>query len=336
MFKTIITLVVVSAFLSPVFADQVNVYSARKEILIKPLLDKFTEQTGIKVRLLTGKADALLKRLEVEGKNSPADIFITTDAGRLHRAKTMNLLQTVESEVLNTAVPENMRDRDGQWYGLSVRSRPIVYAHERVSEKQLSTYEDLADPKWKGRLCVRSSNNIYNQSLVASMIVANGESATYEWAKQLVSNFARPPAGGDRDQIKMVAAGMCDIAIVNTYYLGIMSSGGDKKQQEAAQQVSIFWPNQGDRGVHVNISGAAVTAASKNRANAIKLMEYLVSEDSQAWYAQVNYEYPVREGVESSQLLKSWGDFKADAINLSLLGENNPVAVKVMDRAGWR
>ena len=207
----------------PVFAqEEVNVYSARKEKLIKPLLDEFTEATGIKVNLLTGKADALLKRLETEGPNTHADVLITVDAGRLDRAKKMQLLSTINSSKLNQAIPENLRDRDGQWYGLSLRSRPIMYAkgRGRVKKENLSSYEDLADPKWKGRICIRSSSNIYNQSLVASMIVANGEEKTEQWAEGLVANMARSPKGGDRDQIKAVAAGQCDIAVANTYYPG--------------------------------------------------------------------------------------------------------------------
>jgi iron(III) transport system substrate-binding protein len=336
MLKKFILAITAITITSGAVAAEVNVYSARKEVLIKPLLDNFTEQTGIKVRLLTGKADALLKRLEAEGSNSPADLFITTDAGRLHRAKAMNLLQSVESDQLAEIVPESMRDRENFWYGLSIRSRPIMYAKDRVQASELSTYEDLTDPRWKGRICIRSSGNIYNQSLLASMLVANGKDATSDWAKGLVANFARPPAGGDTDQIKMVAAGLCDIAIANTYYLGKLLGADDQKKRSIGEKVSIFWPNQSGRGAHVNVSGAGVTAASKNKENAIKLLEHLVSKESQAWYAQVNFEYPVREGVEASEILKSWGDFKPDTINLTLLGENNPEAVKIMDRAGWR
>jgi iron(III) transport system substrate-binding protein len=336
MLKKLSLFVVLASLLAPAMAAEVNVYSARKEILIKPLLDQFSEQTGIKVRLLTGKADALLKRLEVEGRKSPADLFITTDAGRLHRAKTLQLLQPVSSELLKSTVPEQMRDRDDTWYGLSVRSRPIIYATDRVKPGELSTYEGLVDAKWKGRVCVRSSSNIYNQSLVASMIEVKGEQATTEWARGLVANFARPPAGGDTDQLMAVAAGLCDVALANTYYLGIMTGGKDQKKRDAADKLAVFWPNQDDRGAHVNVSGAGVTAHAGNRDAAIKLLEFLVGEEAQAWYARVNYEYPVDPSVDVSNLLKSWGDFKADSINLTVLGDNNPRAVKVMDRAGWR
>jgi len=317
-------------------ADEVNLYSARKEKLIKPLLDKFSDDTGIKVNLLTGKADALLQRMESEGRNTPADILITVDAGRLHHAKAKGLLQKIDSTILNESIPEYLRDKDGQWYSLSLRARPIIYAKDRIKKEQLSSYEDLANPKWKGTICIRSSSNIYNQSLVASMIVANGEEDTEQWAKGLVANFARSPQGGDRDQIMAVAAGQCDIAVANTYYLGKMLKGKDKNQRKSAKLVAIFWPNQDSRGTHVNVSGAGITAAAKNRENAIKLLEYLVSKDAQAWYAKVNHEYPVRDDVETSKLLKKFGDFKSDQLNLTLLGDNNPRAVKTMDRAGWK
>lgn len=317
-------------------ASEVNVYSARKEALIKPLLDQFTQESGIKVNLVTGKADALLKRLKSEGANTPADLFITTDAGRLHRAKEADVLQPISSETLNAAIPSNYRDPEGFWHGLSVRARVITYIKDKVDPKKLTSYEDLADSQWKGRICIRGSGNIYNQSLVASMIEANGEAATQDWANGFVANFARSPKGGDRDQVKAAAAGVCDIAIINTYYLGAMINGKDDAQKAAAAKVALFWPNQGDRGAHVNISGAGVTKAAKHKAEAIKLLEFLANEKSQGWYASVNHEYPVRAGVEWSDTLKAWGTFKADTLNLSALGKNNPTAVRLMDKAGWK
>lgn len=317
-------------------AAEVNVYSARKEALIKPLLDQFTSESGVKVNLVTGKADALLKRLTTEGVNSPADLFITTDAGRLHRAKEADVLQPTSSETLNAAIPASYRDPEGYWYGLSVRARVITYIKDRVDPKQLSTYEALADEQWKGRICIRGSDNIYNQSLVASMIAADGEAATQQWADGFVKNFSRDPKGGDRDQVKAAAAGVCDLAIVNTYYLGAMINSKDENEQTAASKVALFWPNQNDRGTHVNVSGAGVTRSAKNKEAAIKLLEFLASEKAQGWYASVNQEYPVRPGVEWSETLKQWGTFKADTLNLSLLGENNPAAVRLMDRAGWK
>ncbi len=317
-------------------AEEVNLYSARKEELIKPLLDRFTEQTGIEVNLVTGKADALLQRLQSEGRNTPADLLLTTDAGRLHRAKEAGVLQTISSEALSGVIPASYRDPEGYWYGLSVRARPIMYVKGKVDPAELSTYEALADDKWKGRVCIRSSSNIYNQSLVASMIASNGEEATQAWANEFVGSFARPPKGGDRDQIKAAAAGLCDVAIANTYYLGMMVNGSDDAQREAASKVAVFWPNQDGRGTHVNVSGAGVTAAAQNKENAIRLLEFLASPEAQAWYAETNHEYPVREGVEWSDTLKAWGNFKADSLNMGKLGELNADAVMLMDRAGWK
>ncbi len=318
-------------------SQEVNLYSARKEALIKPLLDKFTAKTGIKVRLITGKADALLKRLQKEGANSPADILLTTDAGRLHRAKAAGVIQSVKSDTLIKSVPANYRDPEGYWYGLSLRARTIFLVNGKVKPSEISSYEDLADQKWKGKICIRSSSNIYNQSLVASMITSIGEAKTEAWAKGLVANLARPPKGGDRDQIKAAAAGQCDIAVANTYYMGkMLNSKKDDGQKEAGTKMTLVWPNQDSRGAHVNISGAAVTKSSKNRDSAVKLIEYLVSKEAQQWYAESNYEYPVRAGVEISKTLANWGTFKADSVNLSKLGENNAAAVRLMDRAGWR
>jgi iron(III) transport system substrate-binding protein len=337
--RKFVHLILLSCLIVPVLAaasGEVNLYSARKEKLIKPLLDRFTEATGITVNLVTGKADALLQRLQTEGRNSPADLLITTDAGRLHRAKEAGVTQAVESDLLSGQVPASFRDPQGHWFGLSLRARPLLYVKERVDPSVLSSYEALTDPRWRGRICIRSSNNIYNQSLVASMIAANGPEASEHWVKGLVNNFARPPRGGDRDQIKAAAAGLCDIAIANTYYLAGMLSSKDAAQREAAGKMAVFWPNQNSRGAHVNVSGASVTRAAKNRDNAIRLLEFLVSKEAQSWYAQANGEYPVRNDVAASDLLTSWGRFKMDTLNLSRLGELNPQAVRLMDRAGWK
>lgn len=316
--------------------SEVNLYSARKEELIKPLLDRFTEQTGIKVNLVTDKAESLLKRLQSEGLNSPADLLITVDAGNLHRAKVAGVTQAVESQALSEAIPAIYRDPDGHWFGLSLRARPILYVEGKVDPSSLSTYENLADPSWKGRICIRSSDNVYNQSLVASMIAADGVESTEEWARGLVANLARPPQGGDRDQIAAAAAGQCDLAIANTYYLAGMLTSGEPDQVAAAQAMRVFWPNQDGRGTHVNVSGIALTHSAKNRDAAVKLMELLVSPESQAWYAEVNGEYPVRADAEISATLRSWGSFKADELPLAKLGELGPEAVRLMDRAGWK
>lgn len=317
-------------------AEEVNLYSARKEELIKPLLDRFTAATGIKVNLVTGKEDALLERLKSEGRNSPADLLLTSDAGRLHRAREAGVLAAVETPALKKLVPAGYRDPGGYWYGLSLRARPIVYVTQRVHANELSTYEALADRKWKGRICIRSSDNIYNQSLVASMIAHRGVAATEAWAKGFVANFARPPVGGDRDQVLAAAAGQCDVVIVNTYYLAAMLNDPDASQRDAARKVAVFWPNQKDRGVHVNVSGIGVTAAARHRDNAVRLIEYLAGNEAQAWYAEVNHEYPVRSRVPVSKTLAALGAFKADKLSLDRLGQYNAEAVRLMDRVGWK
>ena len=334
----LLTLAATSLFASSLSlaAEEVNLYSARKEKLIKPLLDNFTKETGIKVNLVTAGAGPLLKRLETEGTNSPADLFITTDAGRLHKAKEAGVLQAIQSDTLDSAIPSEYRDPEGFWYGLSLRARPIFYVKSKVKAEELSTYENLADSKWKNRICIRGSDNIYNQSLVASMIANSDAEKTQQWANKFVENFARKPKGADRDQIKAGAAGECDIAVANTYYYGTMLHGKDKAQQKAAEAVAIFWPNQNDRGAHVNISGIAMTKAAKNKDNAKKLMEFLTTKDSQKWYAEVNFEYPVIADGTWSDELTAWGKFKADSINLSKLGELNKDAVQLMDKAGWK
>ncbi len=335
-----ITLIgIVSTPHSLLATDQVvNIYSARKEALILPLLKRFKKETGISYRLVTGKADGLLKRLEIEGSLSPADVFITVDAGRLQRAKQAGVLQKIDNPILKKRIPASLRDRENYWFGLSQRARTIIYNKEAVDAANLSTYEELASPSWKGKLCIRSSDSVYNQSLVASMIEVSGIEKTESWARGLVRNFARPPTGGDTDLLKATAAGQCSIALANTYYLGRLINSKINSERKAAQNLAVFWPNQGeaDRGVHVNVSGAGVTKHSQNINEAISLLEFLVTDDSQEWYAEVNNEYPVVEGAAISKTLESFGTFKADSINLTILGVYNPAAVKLMDRAGWR
>ncbi|ODS23253.1 Fe(3+) ABC transporter substrate-binding protein [Candidatus Endobugula sertula] len=333
----VVFIVLSSAWFSSVsLAEQVNVYSARKEALIEPMLDEFSQQTGIKVNLITGKADALLTRLRLEGRASPADVFITVDAGRLHRAKVAKVLQVIKSPVLDRVVPTNLRDIDGYWFGLSQRARPIFYVKGKLDPTELSNYEALADKKWQGRICMRSSNNVYNQSLVASMVIATGKQATQKWLNAFVRNFARPPAGGDVDQLKALAAGLCDVAIANTYYFGRLSNSLRKEDQELAEQLAIFWPNQQGRGTHVNVSGVGMTAHAKNKENALQLIEFLVSDEAQEWYAAMNSEYPVVSDVAIAPTLQRWGEFKQDTIDLSQLGLHNRAAVELMDRAGWK
>jgi iron(III) transport system substrate-binding protein len=331
--------IVISTFsLTPASrSNEVNIYSARKESLIKPLLDQFSAETGIKTNLITASADELLTRMVNEGRNTPADILITVDAGRLVRARQADIFQPIKSQLIDQAVPSNLRDTENYWVGLSRRARVIFYARERVDPAQLSTYENLADRQWRGRICIRGSGNIYNQSLVASMIAANGEQATQQWVNGLVGNMARPPKGGDRDQIRAAAAGQCDIAIANTYYYArMLNDKNDSAQSGAANKMAIFWPNQQGRGAHINISGAGISKYSRNLDNAIKLLEFLISPVAQSWYANANYEYPVNPSVKPGGLVSTWGAFKADVIDLSRLGELNSEAVKTMDRAGWK
>lgn len=329
-------LFLITLFISTAVSAEVNIYSARKEALIKPLLQRFTETTGTRVNLVTGDADALIKRLEIEGKNSPADVLLTVDAARLYRAKTRGLFQKIPSEMVSARVPARYRDEEGYWTGLSLRARVIAYATDRVSPDQLTTYEDLADPKWRGRICVRSSSNIYNQSLVAGLVAHLGIEKTGTWAQGLVENLARAPRGGDRDQIKAVAAGQCDLALVNTYYIGGMLTSSIESEREAAAKVGVFWPNQQGRGTHINISGIGITAASKNTDQAKRLIEFLLSDEAQHWYAETNFEYPVVAGIRPGETLQQWGDFKADELPMNRLGEFNSEALRIMDRAGWK
>ena len=332
-----VTTVAISALVGSLAqAATVNLYSARKEALIKPMLDQFTAQTGIEVRLLTGSGDALLARLQNEGENTPADLFLTVDAGNLHRAAQVGVFQPLNSSAALSAVPEYLLGDDNLWVGLSVRARPIFYAIDRVDPAQLSGYADLATAAWKGKVCIRSSDNIYNQSLTGALIEHWGEAATENWARGLVSNFAKPPVGGDRDQIAAVAAGQCDVAVANTYYYGLMQASDDAQQRQAASKVAIFWPDQDAAGTHINVSGIGLTQHAKNSAEAQQLVEFLLSAEAQAWYAATNNEYPAVNGVAWSDRLQSWGSFKADTLPMEVLGQNNAAAVRLMNRAGWR
>ena len=317
-------------------AGVVNVYSHRHYDTDQELFRRFTELTGIRVNVQTASADELITRLETEGAGTQADLLITVDAGRLQRAKERNLLRSASSELLHSNVPPHLRDPEGYWYGLTQRGRVIAYSLDRVSPDELSTYEDLADPKWRGRILVRSSENIYNQSLLASMIAVHGEDAASEWAQGVVQNMARPPQGGDRDQVKDVAAGVGDLAITNTYYVGLLLNGEDEGDRNLSQKVGIFFPNQEGRGTHVNVSGAGVTAHSPNPENAVRLLEFLTDSEAQTGYAEANFEYPVKPGIPWAETLQKWGEFRPDTLNLSKLGELNARAVMVFDRAGWR
>jgi iron(III) transport system substrate-binding protein len=313
----------------------VNLYSHRHYDVDQALYDRFFDETGIRVNVVKAGADELIERLKNEGPNSPADVIVTVDAGRMHKAKEMGLLQSIKSSDLESAVPTHLRDSEGFWFGLTKRARVIAYHIDRVDPAELSTYEDLADPKWRGRIVVRSSSNLYNQSLMASMIAANGESLARKWAEGVVANMVRKPQGNDRDQVKAVAAGDADIAIINTYYLGKLLTSDNPEELTAGEQVALFFPNQEGRGTHINISGAGITAHAPNKENAIKFLEFLTSVEAQEVYAQDNFEYPVRTDVAPSEIVSSWGSFKEDTTDMSLLGKLNIQAVMEFDKAGW-
>ncbi len=316
--------------------DEVNIYSSRHYDTDLDLYKLFTEQTGIAINLIEGSSDELIERIRNEGINSPADIVITVDAGRLWRAKEADILKPHNSDYLNEVIPEELRDVDGQWVGLSERVRGIIYNRENISPDDLKGYRELADPEWEGRICVRSSNNIYNQSLTASLIESIGEEETESWAAGLVRNFAQSPQGGDTDQIKAVAAGICDLALANHYYLARLLQSGSQQDQEVASKVGIYFPTAEFGGTHVNISGAGVAANSPNTENAIRFLEFLASEDAQKIFALGNNEFPVLEGMDYSGVLRDFGAYESDAVNVSMYGVNNPRAIRLMDRVGWR
>ncbi|WP_290647811.1 Fe(3+) ABC transporter substrate-binding protein [Aquisalimonas sp.] len=325
-----------TAFANPVLADEVTIYSARHYDEDRVLYDAFTEHTGIDVRVLEADSDQLMQRIRREGAASPADVLITVDAGRLWRAAQDGLLQRVQSDVLDERLPEAMRHPEGLWFGFSQRMRLIFYNPDAIDPNELTRYEDLAEPRFADRLCIRSSNNIYNQSLLASMIAVHGEEQAEAWAQGVVDNLARPPQGGDTDQIRGVGAGECEIGVANHYYYIRMLNSDDDHDRELAERVDILFPNQADRGVHVNIGGAGVVRGAPNTDNAVRFLEFLASDDAQEIFAAGNHEFPVVEGVSKDEVLESWGPIKQDSLNVSELGENNPAAVRIFDRVGWR
>ncbi len=314
----------------------VNVYTARHYDTDDAIYKRFTELTGITVRVIEGKSDELLARLKREGEFSPADVLVTVDAGRLHKAVEQGVFQPVESSTLETLVPSTLRHPDGLWFGLSKRARVLAVSRDRVDASLTElNYEDLTKPEWKGRVLVRSSSNIYNQSMVASMISTDGAEAAQQWCAGLAANLARRPQGGDRDQISAVAAGEGDVAIVNHYYYAQMLNG-TAQEREAASKVRIIFPNQDERGTHINISGAGVVRSAPNRENAIRFIEFLASEEAQLVFAGGNMEYPIREGVPVNPVLSEFGPFRSDSVNATELGEKNREAMMIMDRVGWR
>ena len=323
-------------FAGDALAEEVNIYSARHYDSDQALYDAFTEKTGIDVNILEGDSDQLIERIRREGAASPADIMLTVDAGRLWRAEQAGVFQGIESDVLNERLPDAMRHPEGKWFGFSQRVRAIFYDPDDVDPANLKRYEDLADPRFEGDICIRSSNNIYNQSLLASMIAHHGMDDAEAWAQGVVDNMARDPEGGDTDQIRGVASGECDIAVANHYYYVRLLESDDASDREAAESVEILLPNQDGRGAHVNVGGAGVVADAPNRDNAIRFLEFLASDEAQRLFAAGNHEFPVVDGVEVDGTLATWGDFKRDALNIHALGEHNPEAIRIFDRVGWR
>jgi iron(III) transport system substrate-binding protein len=311
-------------------ADTLVVYSARNEQLIKPIFDAYTKETGVEIKFTTGDAAVLIERLAAEGRNSPADILMTVDAGELWNATQRGLLRPVQSRTLARNIPAHLRDPQNRWFGFSQRARTIVYSPARVDAKQLSTYEALAEPKWKGRLCLRTSKKVYNQSLVATMIAAQGEKKTEQVVRGWVANLATDVFANDTQLLEAIAAGQCDVGIVNTYYFGRIV------KERPDFPVKVFWANQGAGGTHVNISGAGVTQNSRNVVAATRFLEWLSSDKAQAHFAAVNMEFPANPASPIDPIVASWGKFKASPINVAEAGRLQPAAVRLMDRAGYR
>jgi len=319
-------------------SNEVNIYSQRHYEVDRIQYENFQEKTGIKVNVIKASADELLERLKNEGNNTPADLFVTVDAGKLQKGVEMGLFQKIDNNVINSNVSYDLKDPNGYWIPITYRARLLVYSNDRVSESDLSTYEDLANKKWKGRLLVRSSSNAYNQALMSSLYANLGKEAVTDWSTNIVTNFARDPKGNDRDQVKAIAAGQGDVAIVNSYYIGLLLSSKKQSEVDAGKSVSVFFPNQGnnERGTHINISGFAMTKNASNKENAIKLLEYLTSVEAQNTYANNSYEYPANPNVLPSNIVQSWGDFKRDTLDLNTLGIYRNDAIKVFDQTGWK
>lgn len=318
-------------------SEEVNVYSHRHYAVDKKLYKKFYKQTGIKVNLLKASSVQLIKRIEKEGKYTKADVLLTTDVGMLELARSKDIFQPINSEFLENTIPKYLKDKDNLWFALTKRARVIAYNLDEVKPSELSTYEDLVSKKWKDRLVVTKSTEVYNQSLLASIIVNDGKEKAKVWASGIKNNMARKPRGIDKDSLRAIASGIGDVAIVNTYYIGQMMKGRSFSDQATSEMIGVFFPNQGDkeRGTHINVSGAGVVKYSKNKNNAIKFIEFLASVKSQELFAKVNFEYPVNPNANTSDLLKSWGTFKEDKTSLYKVGKQNIPAVKMLNHVGW-
>lgn len=313
-------------------AGEVNIYSFRQPQLIQPIIDRFQAVTGITANVVYADK-GLVERLKAEGANSPADVVLTADVGNLNDLVEADVLQGVRSEILEANIPSQYRDPEGRWFGLTMRARVIYASRERVSPDTISRYEDLADPRFKGRVCSRSGKHVYMVSFIASRIAEWGEPQTERWLEGVKSNLARKPQGNDRAQAKAIAEGECDVALGNTYYYGAMQANPEERAW--AEATILIFPNQADRGTHVNISGAAVTSAAKHRAEAVRLLEFLSGDEAQGLYAEQNYEYPVKAGVEPSAIVASWGSFRADTIPLVEVAQERAAASRLVDRVGF-
>ena len=333
-----IFLMLVVTFANILFADGVvNIYTSRHYDVDKKIYEEFEKQTGIKVNAVQNNdVNVLIKKMELEGKNTDADVFLTVGVGDLYRAKKLGLLQAVKSRLIEKNVPKWFRDKNNNWIGISYRARIFVYNPEKISANMLSTYEDLANPKWQGKILTRSSSSSYNQHLIAFMNAKNGEKNTIMWAKGLTSNFARDPKGNDRDQAKEVFKGTGDVAIMNSYYMGRMSVSKDPFENEVASKLKIFFPNQKDGGTHINLSGAGLTKYAKNKANAIKFIEFLTEKYAQKVISHENFEYPTNPKAEISPVVKSWGTFKTSKIDFDLIGEKLSKSTSIANEANWK
>ena len=331
-------IVAVFIFISSIYAlEEVNVYSHRHYAVDTKLYKEFRKQTGIKVNIIKASSAELIKRIEKEGAYTKADVLLTTDVGMLELARSKGIFQPIESQFLNKTIPEYLKDKDNLWFGLTKRARVIAYNIDEVEKKELSTYDELIKPKWKDRVLITKSTEVYNQSLLASMIVREGEESAKKWAEGIKVNMARKPTGVDKDQLRAIAAGIGDVAIVNTYYIGQMLRGKSYSDKASAEYIGVFFPNQGEgqSGTHINISGAGVVKYSKNKNNAVKFIEFLADKKAQEMFAKVNFEYPVNKEAQSSDLLKSWGEFKEDKTSLYKVGNKNKEAVKLFHQVGW-
>jgi iron(III) transport system substrate-binding protein len=323
---------------APKKSNEINLYSQRHYKVDEQQYKVFEKETGIKVNVVKANADELIERLKNEGENSPADLFITVDAGKLQKAKDLDLLQKISSPIINQNVDVDLKDVNGYWIPITYRARIVVYSKDRVDISELSTYDNLTDEKWRNKVLVRSSSNAYNQALLSSIIANTGEESASKWASKLVKNFARDPKGNDRDQVKAITAGQGDLAIVNSYYIGLLLSSENEEEIKAGNSVGVFFPNQGEdeSGSHINVSGIGLAKNAPNKENAIKLMEFLTSESAQKTYTDTSYEYPANPNVEPNEIVKKWGSFKKDILDLNKLGVFRNKAIEIFDKSDWK